>query len=118
MNDSKTKKNSSKNSSKLSIEKEENLQDSKNLNEESNNIEEINKNRENLDKISIRKAQAQAFEKYIYETGISNTFQLIFSELIIKKIPMENYFTYTASRLRQFGRELDENKNSQNNENN
>jgi hypothetical protein len=31
---------------------------------------------------------------------------------------MENYFSYTASRLRQIGREFDEIKNSENNENN
>jgi hypothetical protein len=109
---------SSKNSSYLPKEKEENLEESQNLTEEQNQIEENNKRREELDKITLRKIQAQAFEKYINETGISNTFQLIFSELIIKKIPMKDYFPYTASRLRQIGREYDEIKNSQNNENN
>jgi hypothetical protein len=64
--------------------------------------------RENLDKIQLRKIQANAFENYINETGISTAFQLIFSELITKKIPVENYYTYTASRLREIGRELDE----------
>ena len=42
--------------------------------------------RENLDKIQLRKIQANAFENYINETGISTAFQLIFSELITKKI--------------------------------
>ena len=64
--------------------------------------------RENLDKIQLRKIQANAFENYINETGISTAFQLIFSELITKKIPVENYYTYTASRLREIGRELEE----------
>ena len=114
----KINKISSKNSSNLSKEKEENLEESQNLTEGQNQIEENNKKREDLDKITLRKTQAQSFEKYIYETGISNAFQLIFSELIIKKIPMENYFSYTASRLRQIGREFDEIKNSENNENN
>ena len=44
-------------------------------------------------------------EKYINETGIGTSFQIIFSELLSKKVPVDNYYTYTASRLRQIGRE-------------
>ena len=58
-----------------------------------------------MEKIEIRKQQADLVEKYIAETGISTSFQIIFSELISKKIPVEKYFEYTASRLRQIGRE-------------
>ena len=61
--------------------------------------------KEIMEKIEIRKQQADLVEKYIYETGIGTSFQIIFSELISKKIPVENYYTYTASRLRQIGRE-------------
>ena len=64
--------------------------------------------REQLNQIELRQIQANAFENYINDTGISTAFQLIFSELITKKIPVENYYTYTASRLREIGRELDE----------
>ena len=64
--------------------------------------------REQLNQIELRQIQANAFENYINDTGISSAFQLIFSELITKKIPVENYYTYTASRLREIGRELDE----------
>jgi hypothetical protein len=50
----------------------------------------------------MKKLQAQYFEKYINETGIAIAFQLIFSELITKKIPVSDYYTYTAKRLRDF----------------
>lgn len=70
--------------------------------------EEAKKRRVDLDQIEIKKVQADLFERYIYDTGIDTAFKLIFSELITKKIPVENYYTYTASRLRQFGRDLEE----------
>ena len=69
-----------------------------------------------MEKIELRKYQADVVEKYLNETGISSSFQIIFSELMSKKIPMDNYYTYTASRLRQIGREkaLLEKKNDKN----
>ena len=73
--------------------------------EETNNYDYEQNKRDILEKIEIRKQQADLVEKYIYETGIGTSFQIIFSELISKKIPVENYFAYTASRLRQIGRE-------------
>ena len=73
--------------------------------EETNNYDYEQNKRDILEKIEIRKQQADLVEKYIYETGIGTSFQIIFSELISKKIPVENYYTYTASRLRQIGRE-------------
>ena len=68
-----------------------------------NNYEQNKK--EIMEQIEMRKQQAEYVEKYIYETGIGTAFQIIFSELISKKIPVENYYTYTAGRLRQIGRE-------------
>lgn len=56
----------------------------------------------------MKKMQAQYFEKYINETGIAVAFQLIFSELITKKIPVNDYYTYTAKRLREFGKQKDD----------
>jgi hypothetical protein len=65
------------------------------------------KRREELEKIQLRKTQANLFEKYLSDTGIASAFELIFSEMITKKIPSENHFTYTAGRLRQIGREIE-----------
>ena len=68
---------------------------------------QINKRTE-LEKVKIRKTQANAFEKYLKDTGIANAFQMIFSELISKKINTEDFYSYSAARLRQIGREVDE----------
>ena len=76
------------------------------------NNEESVKRRKELDEIKLRRVQANAFEKYIYETGMATSFQLIFAELITKNIPVKDYYTYTASRLREFGREMDKLNNN------
>ena len=88
-------------------ENEENkniTQSQKGLESENNYDYEKNK-KEIMEKIEIRKYQADLVEKYINETGIGTSFQIIFSELLSKKVPVDNYYTYTASRLRQIGRE-------------
>jgi EF-hand domain pair len=53
------------------------------------------------------KKQLGLFEKYIQESGISIAFQIIFTEIISKKIDPDNAFTYTAMRLRQIGKEVE-----------
>jgi hypothetical protein len=82
----------------------------KNIKDNENDMDFNNqiKKREELEKVKIRRTQANNFEKYVNETGIGNAFQLIFTELITKKISMEDYFSYSAGRLRQIGREVDE----------
>lgn len=88
-------------------ENEENknvTQSQKGLESENNYDYEKNK-KEIMEKIEIRKYQADLVEKYINQTGIGTSFQIIFSELLSKKVPVDNYYTYTASRLRQIGRE-------------
>ena len=50
--------------------------------------------------------QLQLFEKYLQDSGISTAFQIIFTEILMKKIEADNVFTYTAMRLRQIGREV------------
>ena len=88
-------------------ENEENknvTQSQKGLESENNYDYEKNK-KEIMEKIEIRKYQADLVEKYINEIGIGTSFQIIFSELLSKKVPVDNYYTYTASRLRQIGRE-------------
>eukprot|EP00359_Climacostomum_virens_P001004 CAMPEP_0204896714 /NCGR_PEP_ID=MMETSP1397-20131031/326_1 /ASSEMBLY_ACC=CAM_ASM_000891 /TAXON_ID=49980 /ORGANISM="Climacostomum Climacostomum virens, Strain Stock W-24" /LENGTH=154 /DNA_ID=CAMNT_0052064369 /DNA_START=113 /DNA_END=577 /DNA_ORIENTATION=+ len=50
--------------------------------------------------------QVQMFEKYLEDSGITMAFQIIFAEIITKKIEPANVFTYTAMRLRQIGKEI------------
>ena len=73
--------------------------------------EEQFKRREELEKVCIRKTQANMFEKYLSDTGIAGAFELLFSELITKKIPAEDHYIYAAGRLRQIGREVESIKN-------
>lgn len=47
--------------------------------------------------------QIEVFQKYLAETGLSMAFQIIFAELLAKKVQPVNVFTYTAMRLRQIG---------------
>ena len=83
-----------------------NITSSQNNNQQENNNYDYEKNKkEIMEKIEIRKFQADVVEKYINETGIGTAFQIIFSELLSKKVPTDNYYAYTASRLRQIGRE-------------
>ena len=95
-----------------------NITSSQNNNQQENNNYDYEKNKkEIMEKIEIRKFQSDVVEKYINETGIGTAFQIIFSELLSKKVPTDNYYTYTASRLRQIGREKAalERKNGKNN---
>ena len=48
------------------------------------------------------------FEKYLEESGLSHSFQIIFTELIQKQIAEDQVFAYTAMRLRQIGKELEQ----------
>ena len=59
------------------------------------------------EKIRKRQEQALMFEKYLDESGLSLSFQIIFTEIIQKQIPEDQVFPYTAMRLRQIGKELD-----------
>ena len=70
------------------------------------------------DKEKRKKAQAesknkkkekdyQRLEEYLNESGLSLAFNIIFAELISKQILPENFFTYTAMRLTQIGKEIE-----------
>ena len=70
------------------------------------------------DKEKIKKAQIesknkqkekdyQRLEEYLNESGLSLAFNIIFAELISKQILPENFFTYTAMRLTQIGKEIE-----------
>lgn len=46
------------------------------------------------------------FKKYLDQTGIAMAFQVIFAEILDKKIDESKLFGYTAMRLRQIGEDL------------
>ena len=43
------------------------------------------------------------FRDYLEKTGIAKAFQIIFAEVLDKKIEASKVFSYSASRLRQIG---------------
>jgi hypothetical protein len=65
----------------------------------------------NTNKTKLKKISADNFENFVNESGICSSFELIFSEIIYKKIPVEDHFSYAAGRLRQIGREIETIKN-------
>lgn len=58
------------------------------------------------DEIKRNKKQAEMFKKYLDQTGIAMAFQVIFAEILDKKIAENKLFEYTAMRLRQIGEDL------------
>ena len=46
------------------------------------------------------------FEQYVESSGIAKVFQIVFAEILTKKIEPANVFAYTAMRLRQIGKEI------------
>jgi hypothetical protein len=64
-------------------------------------LEKQNKKQEQKDE------QYKKLEAYINESGLTLAFNIIFAELISKQILPENFFTYTAMRLKQIGKEIE-----------
>ena len=58
-------------------------------------------------KVDQKEKDFQKLEEYLSESGLSLAFNIIFAELISKQILRENYFTYTAMRLTQIGKEIE-----------
>ena len=58
-------------------------------------------------KIKEKERDYQRLEEYLNESGLSLAFNIIFAELISKQILPENFFTYTAMRLTQIGKEIE-----------
>ena len=58
-------------------------------------------------KVNQQEKDFQRLEEYLTESGLSLAFNIIFAELISKQILRENYFTYTAMRLTQIGKEIE-----------
>jgi hypothetical protein len=55
----------------------------------------------------MRQEQSKEFDNYIESSGLPLAFKLIFNELIAKQILPENYFSYTAMRLKQIGKDVE-----------
>ena len=66
------------------------------------------KPKESKDEIIEKQVSKQLllFQKYLEESGISIAFQIVYNEIIAKKINSDDVFTYTAMRLRQIGKEV------------
>ena len=56
-----------------------------------------------MDEATRRKKQADMFKKYLEQTGIAMAFQVVFSEILDKKVDEAKVFQYSAMRLRQIG---------------
>jgi hypothetical protein len=71
----------------------------------------LESNNTNTNNTKLKKISADNFENFVNESGICSSFELIFSEIIYKKIPVDDHFSYAAGRLRQIGREIETIKN-------
>lgn len=59
-----------------------------------------------MDEVTKKKKQAEMFKKYLEQTGIAMAFQVVFAQILDKKIEEAKVFSYTAMRLRQIGEDL------------
>lgn len=62
-------------------------------------------NREDDEEKVVTK-KIEKFEKYLEDTGLPAAFEVIFTEILAKKIEVDKVFFYTATRLRQIGKEV------------
>ena len=97
MNDTKKSLSKTKTSKKTSDQKKTNFNSDKRRKE----IEEQTKKQEK------KEEQYKKLEAYISESGLTLAFNIIFAELISKQILPENFFSYTAMRLKQIGKEIE-----------
>lgn len=51
--------------------------------------------------------KSEKLNKFVQETGLFLAFQTIFAEIIGRDIPDRKHFSYTAKRLREFGKEIE-----------
>jgi len=96
---------------KIGNGKKENL-NNKNLVNNNNKPKDNNKKYTEPSITQEDQNNANAFLEYIDESGLPEAFQLIFAELISKKINPQNYYSYVGMRLRQIGKELNDLKNN------
>lgn len=50
--------------------------------------------------------QSQRLKEYLKETGLEKIFHLIFAEIMVEKINMNDVYKYTAKRLREIGTKI------------
>ena len=85
---------------------------SKTTTKNSKNTKSANKDKDKKKKLEAEKNKKQEndykrLEEYLNESGLSLAFNIIFAELVSKQILPENFFTYTAMRLTQIGKEIE-----------
>ena len=51
---------------------------------------------------------AEEFEDYLNQSGIKLGFEIIFAEIIEKKVPQDLMFPYAIARLKQMAKEINE----------
>lgn len=61
---------------------------------------------EELKRREERKLQARRFRDYVQVSGLRKAFQVIFAEIVTKRVEPGEVFAYTAVRLRQLGLEV------------
>lgn len=54
-----------------------------------------------------KKEDVQKLKEYINDSGLELAFQIIFSELINQQISPNDFFTFTARRLKEIGKEVE-----------
>ncbi len=90
----------------LNINNKKMKNDKKKTNVVSKSVEKKPKVKQEV-KVDQKEKDFQKLEEYLSESGLSLAFNIIFAELISKQILRENYFTYTAMRLTQIGKEIE-----------
>jgi len=68
--------------------------------------EEPTEDVEELKRREERKLQAGRFRDYVQVSGLRKAFQVIFAEIVTKRVEPGEVFAYTAVRLRQLGLEV------------
>lgn len=53
-----------------------------------------------------RQELALEFEKFLDDSGIKVGFQVIFAEILEKRVPPDQMFPYAIARLRSFSKEM------------
>ena len=61
---------------------------------------------EELKRREERRTQAERFREYVQVSGLRKAFQVIFAEIVSKRVEPGEVFSYSAIRLRQLGQDV------------
>ena len=61
---------------------------------------------EELKRREERRQNAERFTNYVQISGLRKAFQVIFAEIVVKRVEASEVFAYSAARLRQLGGEI------------